>query len=73
MADVSNSHEIANAYTHHPPKDGQPRKYELIRATGKHLASTILEKCPPSAERTRAIRRVQEAVMWANASIAINE
>lgn len=29
----------------------------------------ILQNCPPSAERTIAVRKLQESRMWANASL----
>jgi len=65
--------EIENIFTYHPPHQGQVISYTSIRDSGKELAMTILRNCPVSAERTLAIRKIQEAVMWANASIAINE
>lgn len=32
----------------------------------------FLDNCPPSAERTLAIRKLQEARMWANAAIVFD-
>lgn len=32
----------------------------------------VLEACPQSAERTLAIRKLQEARMWANAAIVFD-
>jgi hypothetical protein len=60
-------------FTYHKPFGNQPNRYEEIRSQGKMLARIITAACPESAERTLAIRKVQEAVMWANVSIAINE
>lgn len=60
-------------YTYHAPKGDQTERYENLRATAKFLATMITEKCPDSRERALALTKVQEAVMWANASIAINE
>lgn len=65
--------DLENLFSYHPPKDGQADRYEMIRSYGKKLAEYINLLCPESAERTTAIRKVQEAVMWANASIACNE
>lgn len=65
--------DLDNLFTYHPPKDDQPERYVKIRAAAKDLARAILESCPSSAERTLAVRKVQEASMWANASIACNE
>lgn len=65
--------EIAKAFTYAPPKDDQPARYVAIREQAKCLAETLYSLCPHSAERTLARRKLEEAVMWANASIARNE
>lgn len=65
--------ELDNIYTYHAPKDGQPEKYEAIRAKAKQLASIIELMCPDSREKALAHTKLEEAVMWANASIARNE
>ena len=45
-------------------------KSDALRAEGKLLALLIYNSCPSSAEMTTAIRKVEEAVFWANAAIA---
>ena len=65
--------EIENNYTYHAPKAGQPERYERIRYKAKMLAAYINEYCPDSREKSLAFTRLEEAVMWANASIARNE
>jgi hypothetical protein len=64
---------INNRFAYHPPKDGQPERYVKIREKAKELALLIESDCPLSRERTIAINKIDEAVMWANASIARNE
>lgn len=64
---------VDNIFTYHTPKDDQPKRYEVIRYKAKELARLFDTVCPDSAEKTLAIRKLQEAVMYANASIAINE
>jgi hypothetical protein len=65
--------EIENRYTYHPPKGDQPERYEKIRAAAKRFAHVVQELCPNSPERAHAKDRIDEAVMWANASIARHE
>jgi hypothetical protein len=60
-------------FTYQPPKDGQPQRYELIRAKAKELAELIDDACPRSVEKARAMSELQSCVMFANASIAVNE
>lgn len=65
--------DIENSFTYHPPKGTQPERYVLLRDNAKKLANLILTNCPPGAEQTIAIRRVEEAIMWANKAIACGE
>jgi hypothetical protein len=62
-----------NAYTYHAPKADQPERYGKIRTKAKELAELIGTCCPDSREKSLANTKLEEAVMWANASIARNE
>ena len=64
---------IEELFTYHSPKGDQPERYQTLRDNAKEFALLIDEKCPDSPEKTTAIRKLQECVMFANASIAINE
>jgi hypothetical protein len=66
-------YDVENSFKYHPPKDDQAERYEIIRESARLLATTIIENSPSSAERTKALRDLEQAVMWANASIARNE
>jgi hypothetical protein len=60
-------------FTYHQPKEDQAVRYENLRLEAKGLALRILGSCPPSRERSLALTKLEEAAMWANASIARNE
>lgn len=62
--------DLDNLFTHHPPVGGQVADYQEIRAAGKAFAAVICERVPPGEDRDSAIRRVRDAVMWANAGVA---
>lgn len=64
---------LERRFTYHPPKEGQPERYVAIRDKAKEFALLIEMSCPDSRERDTAIDRLDECVMWANASIARNE
>jgi len=64
---------IDNNFTYHKPKEGQPEKYVSIRDTAKIFAYLIDDLCPDSREKSLAFTKLEEAAMWANASIARNE
>jgi hypothetical protein len=65
--------DIENRFTHHPPKGDQATRYVLIRTRGRDLAEIINDLAPDSREKSTALTKLEEAVMWANASIARNE
>lgn len=64
--------QIANIFTYHPPFGDQPHRYQEIRLHARNLAERINSCCPESREKSLALTNLQQAVMWANASIAIN-
>jgi hypothetical protein len=64
--------DIENIFTYHPPTKDQKLRYEAIREDAKKLAQTIVNQTPPCADQTAAIRKLREAVMTANAAIALD-
>lgn len=65
--------DIEKNFTYHPPKPGQPERYAKIRGEAQKLAIILMAECPDSREKSLAFTKLEEAVMWANASIARNE
>ncbi len=65
--------KLNSIYTYHAPTGDQPKRYEAIRAKARELAELIEASCPDSREKSLANTKLEEAVMWANASIARNE
>ena len=66
------NNQIENNFKYHAPKEGQQEKYEAIRNKAKELTYLIDEACPGSREKSLAMTKLEESVMWANASIARN-
>lgn len=63
--------DLDNAFTYHPPRnDADVADHQAVREAGKALAVTVDRLCPDGPEKSLAIRKVQEAVMWANAGLA---
>jgi hypothetical protein len=65
--------DIDNRFTYHAPKGTQPERYEYLRRQARNLATDIVRNCPDSRERSLALTKLEEAIFWANASIARNE
>lgn len=65
--------EMNKKFAYHPPKEDQPNRYAKIRSTFFALAMGLCQNCPESRELSLAMTKLEEACMWANASIARNE
>lgn len=65
--------QIDNNFRYHAPKEDQIGRYQDIRDEAKRLALLIAMACPNSREKSLALTNLEQAVMWANASIARNE
>lgn len=65
--------QLDNNFKYHPPKEGQQERYVALRNEAKTLAERINELCPDSREKSLAITNLEQAIFWANASIARNE
>lgn len=64
-------HDIDHIFSYHAPRDGQPAKYEAIRAAGRHFARIVLANTTEGEDQDIVIRHIRDAVMTANASIAL--
>lgn len=63
---------IDNIYTYHAPNKEKVDIYTSLRQEAKRLANKINKSCPESREKDQALLKLEEVVMWANASIARN-
>lgn len=64
---------VATVFQYHPPSEAQKERYVELRRSAEFFASRVLELCPRSADRSAAIRKIREALMVANASIALED
>jgi len=64
--------DLDHIFKYHSPTPEQLPKYEAIRAAAKVFAAVVIENTPRSADQTASIRLLREAVMTANASIALS-
>lgn len=65
--------QINNIFSYHKPFGSQSGRYEKLRNRAKELALLINDSTPDSREKILAMTSLQQCIMWANASIAINE
>lgn len=64
---------IDRVFQYHQPFGTQQARYIVLREKAKEFAFLIEQNCPDSREKSLAMTNLQQTVMWANASIAINE
>lgn len=70
--DQEESEDLNRRFTYYTPKEGQPETYKELRSIARELAATIYSTQEASRERSLAITKLEEAIMWANAGIARN-
>lgn len=63
--------KIEQSFTYHAPKGDQPGRYLTLRNAAKELALMINESVPEGREKSLAITKLEEAIMWANKGIAL--
>lgn len=62
---------VNEVFTYQPATEEQAKRYARIRTAMLVAAKAVLECCIDSRECSLAITALQEARMWANASIAL--
>lgn len=62
--------QLETWFHHHSPTAEQLVAYKEIRDSAYAFARVLLEQCPPGADRAAAMRKLREAMMTANASVA---
>lgn len=62
--------DIESRFTYHAPSEKNITKFPTLRAAARQLAELINELCPECREKSLAITKLEEVIMWANAGIA---
>ena len=73
VKEIDDDKELKKRFTYHAPNLGQQQRYIRLRDYAKNFAELVMEYCPESRERSLALTKIEEAVMWANAAIARRE
>lgn len=63
---------MSETFKHHEFDDDQIETSELIRDSAEELEATIAMWCVPSREKSLALTKLEECVMWANKAIALH-
>jgi len=63
--------DLDHIFTYHAPTAEQLVHYTEIRQAAKAFAAAILEHTPQCADQSAAIREIRNAVMTANAAVAL--
>jgi len=62
--------ELKTRFTYHAPDEDKISRHAAARKQGLQLAMTFDQLAPESREKSLAITKLEEAVMWINAAIA---
>lgn len=64
--------DVERIFTYHAPDAGKVVAHEAVRDACRFAAHELVQIMVESPEATLAIRKLQEAMMYANAAIAIH-
>ena len=68
-----NKHIVAKNFKHRQPTPEQVEKIEALNNSARIMALVVLSNTPGSAEQTTAIRKIEEATMWATTALLREE
>lgn len=60
---------LDNVFKHHVQEADQTERQGRLRGAARIYATLVLELCGPGPDRDEALKNVQQAAMWANASV----
>jgi len=63
-------HELDSRFDFHPPSDVRKEKHEGVRDLIKQVATHLNYHLPEGREKQLVMTKLEEAMFWANASIA---
>lgn len=69
---VGGEMHLTDIFTFQVTNSAQINQMNQIRRDALILAERIQMECPPDYQRSIAIQKVREAVMWANAAICLH-
>jgi hypothetical protein len=63
---------VVDVFSYHAPEGNDLERYQALRDAARAFAVVILMNCPDTADQQAALRKVREAMMTANASVALD-
>jgi DNA-directed RNA polymerase subunit F len=67
---ISLNPQIENNFKYHKADEVKGQLHDEIRNIFKEVAYKIDQLCPNSREKSLAITKLEESMMWANAAVA---
>lgn len=66
--------DLNSRFSHHPPINiDVGNAFGMVRGQMLRAAELVMQLCPGGREKSLAITHLEEAMFWANASIARNQ
>lgn len=63
--------DVGHLFTYHPPTPDQVPRFEAITEAARNFAQVVVDNCPETDRTERAVDKIIEARMAANASLAL--
>ena len=65
--------DVKNRFAFHPATETTGPQHDAVRADAGRLAQKWQKTLPPGRHKSLALTALQEAMMWANASVACDQ
>lgn len=62
--------DLERRFTYHKPTEEKAAKFPVIRDKAKELAYILEDLCSNGREKSLALTKLEEVIMWANAGIS---
>lgn len=62
--------EVVTWFSFHPATGSKAQRHENVRSMHRSMAIWILASIPDCRERSLALTKLQESMMWCNAAVA---
>lgn len=73
FTDDEQAKRLKRSLTNQTPSAAQVERIEALRVIAFDFGAEVIERCPSSANRSHALRQLEDCVMWAVKSILLDD
>lgn len=70
MTDPIDYEDLDVRFNYHAPDEDRITRHQAVREAARRMAVAVLQVTEPGREQALALTKIEEAMFWANASVA---